>query len=87
VLLSAELLPWQNRVGALEVGASQKSKLVLGNCLQPFIYFIYFIALFVLIKAFIPAIYYCVPYTNVLVIKITIKKGILIHAPLSVFPT
>jgi len=34
------------------------------------IYILYlFIALFVLIKAFIPAIYFFVPYTNVLVIK------------------
>jgi len=74
VLLGVELLLWQNIVGAKDVGASQKSKLVLGNSLQTFLYCIYFIAPFVLIKAFILAFYFCVPYINVLVIKITIKN-------------
>lgn len=61
MLLSAG--PLQNRVGALEVGASLKSKLELGNYSRSdlYLYCIYFIALFwFLIKALITTVDFCV---------------------------
>ena len=85
VLLSPRLVPWQNRVGALEVGASQKSKLVLGKLIVT----IYILYLFYCKDYINKSIYsycsFCVLNINVLTGKIIIGKEILIHPPSQYF--